>query len=87
MNSRWVSGEFETEISYKDWPITLLVGYDFYTGTTRAMGDDPSEIELEYAIDGTNKNVLDKLPKETIEILIDLAFEHGLNNADEHLYY
>ena len=87
MNSRWSSGEFETTIYYKDWPIIVLIGYEYYTGTTSGMGDDPSEVELDYVLDGTNTNIVKKLPNDIIEDLIDRAYEHGVNNYSfEHLY-
>jgi hypothetical protein len=67
--------QLEIEIFYKDWPITLEVEYEYHIGTTSGMGYDPDHIELISAIDGTNSDVLEKLPKDTIDYIECLCYE------------
>lgn len=63
------------EIEYKDFPIILDVKYGFEKGTTLAGGDNPDHLTLLAAIDGTGKDVLNKLDRETIDYIEQQCYE------------
>jgi hypothetical protein len=74
--SNMIKGTFDTTINYKGWDIEVTVYYDGYKGTTSTMGDDPDYLNLMAVYDGTNSNILKKLPTSTIQHIKDLAYDN-----------